>query len=666
MNISAFLMLALVQAPVDGARAVASASPASASAATSAAASNGISVRITSPLGRSGMHGKIRIVAQIRSNDSAPITQVRFLIDQQPYKTDTDGPPYVVEWEDENPFERREIGVEVSDSLGRAATDRVVLEPFDIIEESQVTSVLLEAAVQDTQGRFVKGISPARFSVREDGVLQKLDLVRQEEVGATFALLVDSSASMSRRLDFVQQTAATLVGYMSPLDRMVIAPFSKSVMPVTGPTADRQTILEGIKAIKPGGGTAILNSVSEMSASLGTADGRRAIVLITDGYDEHSTTSIESALAVAKKNQVTVYVIAIGGIAGISLKGERALRALARETGGTSFFPATESQLAAVHGALVDDVQHRYLLTYTPTNQTNDGSWRAITIDCGDAKLRVRTRPGYFAPKPSPIRPNIEFTAIDPEGRYLDVSADDVEVTENGVPQKVEVFQEATQPVSIVLALDNSGSMRQREAQVIDAARGFVSALRPDDKLAVMHFADETDFAHDLGANKGAAQAAIGQYRASGGTALYDAIAESLVRLHHAEGRRVLVVMTDGRDENNAGTGPGSSRRFEDVLRILKDSGTAVFAIGLGTKVDSQPLTTLAELSGGRALFPTDVSSLSVEFGQIVEDLRRRYLVSYTSSHGQHDGSWREVKIQLKSVPGAAVRSAGGYTAPER
>jgi hypothetical protein len=125
-------------------------------------------------------------------------------------------------------------------------------------------------------------------------------------------------------------------------------------------------------------------------------------------------------------------------------------------------------------------------------------------------------------------------------------------------------------------------------------------------------------------------------------------------------------VMTDGRDENNAGNGPGSTRSFDDVLKVLKESGTTVFAIGLGTKVDAQPLNKLAELSGGRALFPTDVSQLSAEFGRIVEDLSRRYLVGYTSTHMEHDGSWREVQIRLKSTPGAAVRSTGGYTAPER
>ncbi len=389
-------------------------------------------------------------------------------------------------------------------------------------------------------------------------------------------------------------------------------------------------------------------------------------MLITDGYDEHSTTSMDQALAAAKQNQVTVYVIAIGGVAGISLKGERALRTLAKETGGTAFFPATDGQLAAVHTALVEDVQNRYLLTYTPSNQANDGSWRVIDVDCGDPKLKVRTRAGYFAPKPGPIRPQLEFTAIDPEGKYLEVSADDIEVVENGVPQTVEVFHEATQPLSIVLALDNSGSMRQREAHVVESARGFVAALRPDDRVAVLHFADESTLAHDLGPNKDAAQAAIAQYRASGGTALYDAIAESLTRLHHAEGRRVLVVMTDGRDENNAGNGPGSARSFDQVLATLRESGTTVFAIGLGTKVDAGPLNTLAELSGGRTLLPSDVSQLSAEFARVVEDLRRRYFVSYTSTHVQHDGSWRSVQIRLKSLPGAVVRSNGGYTAPER
>ena len=254
--------------------------------------------------------------------------------------------------------------------------------------------MLLEASVQDSKGRFVKGIDPGAFSVYEDGVQQSLDLVRQEAVGATFALLVDRSTSMSRRMDFVQRTAETLAGYMTPLDRMIIAPFSKTIGAVTGPTNDQATIVESIKAIKPEGGTAILDSLSQASTVLASAEGRRAIVLITDGYDEHSSASFEDALAAVKSAGATLYVVGIGGVAGISIKGERLLRRLAVETGGRFFFPSRDQQLAEVHDVLTEDVQNRYLLTYTPRNQKVDGSWRTIDVSTNNAEHVIRARPG--------------------------------------------------------------------------------------------------------------------------------------------------------------------------------------------------------------------------------------------------------------------------------
>jgi hypothetical protein len=139
-----------------------------------------------------------------------------------------------------------------------------------------------------------------------------------------------------------------------------------------------------------------------------------------------------------------------------------------------------------------------------------------------------------------------------------------------------------------------------------------------------------------------------------------------LSRLDRAEGRRVVVAMTDGRDENNPGTAPGSIHTFAEVQHVLKQSGTTLFAIGLGTKVDVAPLQELANLSGGRALLPQDVSGLGAEFRRVVEDLRRRYVVSYTSTNGERDGRWRNVSISLKSAPRVTVRSSGGYNAPDR
>ena len=622
-----------------------------------------LSVRITSPMGRTGTSAPVRIVAQVQYGDAAPPGQVRFFVDKQLVGA-VQRPPYALEWVDENPFERREIAVEAVDSLGHAAVDHVVLDPFEVTEVADVASVLLEASVQDKRGRFVRGIDAKAFSVFEDGVKQSLDLVSQEVVGATFALLVDSSGSMSRRMDFVQRTAATLAGYMTLRDRMLIAPFAKDIRGITGPTTDRATIVEAVSAIKPEGGTAILDSVAKLPQILASAEGRRAVILITDGYDEHSSTSVAEALAAVKSSGATVYVVGIGGVAGISIKGERLLRQLAVETGGRFFFPSRDSELAEVHDVLTQDVQNRYLISFTPENQKPDGTWRALTVTTGDPDHVVRTRPGYMARKPPPIRPVIEFTAADEVGQYLDLSAGDIEILENGDVQKLELFQEAVEPVSIVLALDASGSMKKKESDVIASAREFVSALRPQDKLAVVLFADHPVFMHDLTDKRDAALAALDLYRASGGTALYDTLAEALLHLKRAQGRRVVVVMTDGRDENNPGTGPGSVRPFKDVAGLIKETGALMFGIGLGVNVDQAPLEEIARLSGGRAFFPADVTELPAQYQRVVDDLRRRYVVGYTSSHIQHDGSWRDVEIRIKDRPAAAIRSAGGYTAP--
>jgi hypothetical protein len=124
--------------------------------------------------------------------------------------------------------------------------------------------------------------------------------------------------------------------------------------------------------------------------------------------------------------------------------------------------------------------------------------------------------------------------------------------------------------------------------------------------------------------------------------------------------------MTDGRDEDNPGKGPGSKRSLEDVLQLQKETGAVIFGIGLGTLVDREPLERLAAASGGQALFPMDVSGLDTEYRRVVEDLRRRYVVSYTSPDRRRDGRWRAVDIRVKGRDDARIRSTGGYFAPEK
>jgi Ca-activated chloride channel homolog len=623
-----------------------------------------LAIQITSPLGRTGITGAIRIVARVTDAPKATLSPVQFFVDGMLVGEAKDGPPWAVEWTDANPYESTQITVQVADSLGRTAKDVVTLKPLEVRQESRVSSVLLEPLVLDAKGRPVNGLVASEFRLTEDGVPQSLDLAVPDTVPTTYSLLIDTSGSMRRRMEFVEEAASEMPRYMRPNDQVVVAPFSKTLGTVTGPTKDPKTIADAIARIQAGGGTSILDCLAALAGELKAIKTRQIIVLITDGYDENSTLSFDKALAAVEASQASVYVIAIGGVAGISLKGEDLLHQIATATGGSAFFPARDDQLPEIHARIASDVQERYLLAYTPTNQDPDGKWRAIALKTTNPTYTVRTRAGYYAPAPPPIEPQIELSIRDVNYQYLDIAPEDLKVVEDGVEQKIQGFEEALAPVSIVMALDASGSMKKNTDQVIAAARSFVDALPPKDSLGVLQFADSVEFPQDLSKNREASLDTISHYQANGGTALYDALLLALSRLKNVDGRRVVVVLTDGRDENNPGTGPGSTHTLDDVLERVKQVGATVFCIGLGTQVDQAVLEQLAELSGGEAYFPEDVSTLAANYRRVLDNLQRRFIITYTSTNSTHDGKWRKVVITCNR-PGVVVESKGGYFAPE-
>jgi len=156
--------------------------------------------------------------------------------------------------------------------------------------------------------------------------------------------------------------------------------------------------------------------------------------------------------------------------------------------------------------------------------------------------------------------------------QIVDLTPDDLVVLEDGVAQKVDTFQEAVAPVSVVLALDASGSMIKAADGVRTAALSFVDALRPEDALSVLMFADASAFAHGMTTDRQQSIAAVNAYFARGGTALYDGLTDALMRLKQTTGRKVVVLLSDGRDEDNAGTGPGSARAQNDVFLALSET----------------------------------------------------------------------------------------------
>jgi Ca-activated chloride channel family protein len=621
------------------------------------------SLKITSPLGRTGLPGTIRVVARLEGEQPAEPPHVSFFIDKLHLADDTDGPPYEALWSDDNPFEPREISVRAEFSTGAVLTDTLALNALVVSEAVEVTSIAVEASVVDAKGRFVRDLKASDFTLLENAEAQAIDLVSQRREPALFALLVDSSQSMALRYEAVRAAASQLLEPLHPDDAVIVAPFAREITTVTGPTTDHQTVLEAISAIRPTGGTAILDAVQQMVKGLPTGYERRAVILVTDGYDEHSTAQFEATIATLRASNVTMYVIGIGGVAGISLKGEKLLSQLAEQTGGRAWFPRDRRRLVEAYATTAEDVQQRYLLTYTPSNQRRDGTLRTISIKTSTPDLVVRARESYTAPMAPPVRTSLEFTAIGDGQAAADLTPEDLIVTEDGVPQKVDTFQEAVLPVTFMLALDSSGSMTRSAERALEAARGFVMALRPEDRLGMIMFADRSEYIHSPMVQRDESIKAIDRYQAKGGTALYDAVYDSLAQVSDVRGRRVVVVVTDGRDENAASNGPGSLRAWEDVLRKLEQTEATVYPVGVGTNVDRERLQELADRSGGTAYFPQDVGALAADYHKILDELRRRYVVGYESTNRARNGAWRKVEVKVRHRD-VTIRSRGGYFAP--
>jgi VWFA-related protein len=622
----------------------------------------GASIRITSPLGRSGLPGRVRIVARVSGLAASP-REVRFYVGTALLATDVDGAPYVAEWTDDNPFELRRIRVELEDAAGRVVSDAVDLQPFELVEATEVLSVSVDAAVRDAQGRYPGHLVKEDFTLFEDESPQTVDGSISESVPTTFALLVDSSQSMARNIEFVRRSVAEFPHLLGRTDDALVAPFKGTVTSVTGPTRDPDTLAGAVAAIRPGGTTGVLDGLTAVARRFVPGDRRRAVVLVTDAYDEVSETKVDDVLAALKQADVIVYTLAVGGVSGVSLEGEALLRRIAHETGGRAYFPWTPREVNAAHAAIVADAQHRYRVTYTPSNQRQDGTWRTIRLATVNPAYSVSARAGYRAPAPRPVKATLEFTLTDPERQSVDVGRDDLAVIEDGVAQTIESFHESVAPVSVVLALDASGSMTRVVPAVQEAAHLFVDALRSGDPLGLVIFADRAEMVHDLTPARWVSHRAVQAYAAAGGTALYDGLVESMARLQSVAGRRVVVVVTDGRDENAASTGPGSARPWADVLALARASGVTVYAIGVGTRVDTARLQELAAATSGEVYLTADVTELERHYQRIVDELRRRYVVAYTSTNSTRNGGWRQVDIRPAN-PSLRVRGAGGYFAP--
>jgi VWFA-related protein len=317
--------------------------------------------------------------------------------------------------------------------------------------------------------------------------------------------------------------------------------------------------------------------------------------------------------------------------------------------------------------------------------------WR-VTIDAGD-ELRarrvdvvVRLQDGrelkatLDAPRPPATELTVRLVTLavsvtDRGGRAVkELRREDFDVREGGRAVEIESFEAERVPLAVALVLDSSNSM---EGEPLDdarrAAQAFVKDLDPRDQVQLFAFGDEVREVTAPTRDREAVSRAIGAVSCAGGTALYDAVHKAAQALGQAPGemRRVLVLLSDGRDEASSGLEPGSFHTLEEAQRQVHAADAVLFAVGLGNRLDdetdftgrmstAQVLERLAQPTGGTTAKVGRSGRLGSAFKDVLETLRDQYWLAYRPAPARPGESWRPVDVRV-SRPGLNVRARQGY-----
>jgi Ca-activated chloride channel homolog len=271
-----------------------------------------------------------------------------------------------------------------------------------------VKLVNVYVTVTDPHGAPVAGLKKENFVVKEDGLEQTISVFDKESaLPVSIALAIDTSLSTRHDLPLEQASAKRFAhAILRPVDALSVFGFSEAVSQATTYTADLKRIDEGIDHIRLGAATALFDAVYLASRSLNRRQGRKVMVLITDGGDTISRIDYKGAARAAEEAEALVYsiiVVPIENSAGREIGGEHALIQLSEDTGGKYYYATSVTQLDDAFRQISDELRTQYLLAYYPSQRLSNSQFRRIQVGVSgpaDAtSYHVRHRAGYYTTK---------------------------------------------------------------------------------------------------------------------------------------------------------------------------------------------------------------------------------------------------------------------------
>ena len=274
----------------------------------------------------------------------------------------------------------------------------------------EVKLVNVFVTVTDARGAPVSTLEKENFLLKEDGKEQKIALFsRESALPLSIVLSVDTSLSTRKDLPLELMSARKFAHtILRPQDGLALYKFSEEVNEVVPFTSDLKKIDAGIDRVRNGAATALYDAIFLGSQALTRRQGRKVMVVITDGGDTVSQVNYKEALRAAQESEAIIYsiiIVPIEASAGRDTGGEHALIQISEDTGGKYYYATSLPQLDDAFRKISDELRTQYLLAYYPSQRFSDSPFRRIQVNLANAPAagayQVHNRAGYYTKKGS-------------------------------------------------------------------------------------------------------------------------------------------------------------------------------------------------------------------------------------------------------------------------
>ncbi|HUJ21754.1 MAG TPA: VWA domain-containing protein [Bryobacteraceae bacterium] len=288
---------------------------------------------------------------------------------------------------------------------GSGANDRPARSDFKV----DSTVVLIQAAVTDARGRFVTGLQREDFQIFEDKVEQQVRYFSAEEPPVSIGLVLDFSSSMASKFTRLREAVAEFLKTANPQDEFCLVEFRDRAEVSLRFPALPDSIQTRLALAQPRGHTALLDAVELGLRQMRNArNPRRALLIVSDGGDNHSRLTTLEVEKRARESDVEIYAIGIERRILIDLADSEAsmessaLRELSRQGGGEYYAAGSSRDLPSIAEQIGRELRHEYVLGYIPANPAHDGKYRRVQLKIqrspGSPRLWARWKRGYYAP----------------------------------------------------------------------------------------------------------------------------------------------------------------------------------------------------------------------------------------------------------------------------